>query len=286
MTSVTFTRAQLRSSRFRRLILRNKLAAFGIVVLLLLLLSCLLAPWLTSDPLAQDLSNVLRGPSFGHPFGTDHLGRDLLSRVLNAGRISLSILALVLSISFVFGVGIGLIAGFIGGWVDEAIMRVVDLFLAMPTLIIASALVGVLGPGVQSLSIALSVTLWPQYSRLVRSQVLSIRETEMVVAARALGGGDSHIARRHVLPGLLGPVAVQLSLDAGGVMLLIATLSFLGMGVQPPTPEWGQMLVDARAYMQISPHLVIVPGLAILAAVYGFNALSDLLEDWLNPRSG
>lgn len=286
MTALPTLRAPLVPLRLRRLIVRNKLASVGVAVLLLLLVGALVAPLLVSDPLEQNLAAVLQRPSLAHPLGTDHLGRDLLSRVLYAGRISLSILALVLSVSFVLGVSLGLLSGFVGGWVDEAIMRVVDLFLALPTLIIASALVGVLGPGVQSLSVALAVTLWPQYARLVRSQVLSIRETEMVLAARALGGGDAHIARRHVLPGLLGPVAVQLSLDAGGVMLLIATLSFLGMGVQPPTPEWGQMLVDARAYMQVSPHLVIVPGLAILAAVYGFNALGDLLEDWLNPRAG
>jgi ABC-type dipeptide/oligopeptide/nickel transport system permease subunit len=162
---------------------------------------------------------------------------------------------------------------------------VVDLFLAMPTLIIATALIGTLGAGVQSLSIALTVTLWPQYARLVRSQVLSIRESEMVVAANALGGSGVHIARRYIMPEMLGPVAIQLSLDAGQIMLMIATLSFLGMGVQPPAPEWGQMLVDARPFMQVAPHLVLAPGLAILAAVYGFNALGEVLEDYFNPHS-
>jgi peptide/nickel transport system permease protein len=274
------------TSRVAAWVRRNRLAAFGIVVGFLIILLCLLAPVLFSlDPTQQDLSNVLKIPSGAHPLGTDQLGRDVLVRVFHAGRISIVLMAITLSVGLLLGLVVGVLAGYLGGWVDRILMQVVDLFLSLPTLILATALVGILGPGLLNLIIALVVNLWPPYARLVRSQVLTIRESEMITAARALGGTSPHIMLRHVIPGLLGPLSVQLALDAGQVMLIVAALSFLGLGVQPPTPEWGQMLVDARPFMQVAVHLVMAPGLAILLTVYGFNSLADLLEDYFNPRS-
>ena len=163
-------------------------------------------------------------------------------------------------------------------------MRAVDVLLALPSLVLTTAIVGVLGPGLEHLIPAIIFSWWPMYARLVRAQVLTLRETQMVLAARALGGTEAHIARRHVLPVLAGPLAVQLALDAGHVLMTVAGLSFLGLGVQPPTPEWGAMLTEARAFMQSAPHLIVAPGIAVIATVFGSNALAEWLEEALGPR--
>jgi len=238
------------------------------------------------DPAKQDLRNTLLGPSPGHLLGTDNLGRDILSRVLGAGRTSITAAAIVLGLSLMLGTVIGMSAGLAGGLIDEICMRLVDVFLSFPSIILAMALMGSLGPGFGNLILALAITWWPPYARLVRSKVLMLRTTDYVVAAGTLGAGSLHIMRMHLLPALAGPVVVLLSLDVGAIILSIAGLGFLGLGIQPPAPEWGTMLVDARPFMQYGLHLVIPPGLAILIMIFGFNSLSEALEDRLNPKSG
>lgn len=263
----------------------NWFAAIGIVLALLVIGSSAIAPLVAPYlPDTQDLVQGLSAPSIEHWLGTDQLSRDILSRILWAGRVSVAIAAIVLLLSLVVGGAIGMVSGYFGGWVDEVCMRFVDLFLSIPTFILALALIGTLGSGLQNLVLALAVSWFPAYARLVRAQVIAIKTSEFIVAAEVLGGNPIHILRRHYLPSLAGVVLVQLSLDVGAVILAIAGLSFIGLGVQPPLPEWGTMLVDARPFMQVAPHLVLAPGLAILFTVFGFNALSETLETWLDPR--
>lgn len=240
----------------------------------------LLAPY---DPAAQDLNVGMTTPSLAHPLGTDQLGRDLLSRLLWAGRSSLTVVLGILACCLLLGSSIGLVAGYVGGLTDELLMRGVDLFLALPSFLLALALVGALGPGLFTLMLALTITWWPTYARLVRSQTLTLRSADYLLAAQAIGAGHGQIMRRHLTPALIGPVLVQISLDIGHLILTIAALGFLGLGIQPPSPEWGVMLVDARPFMQVAPHLVLVPGLAIFSTVLSANLVADGLEQWLNP---
>jgi peptide/nickel transport system permease protein len=264
---------------------QKPVTAIGILFLLIVILSSIFAPVLAPQaPDAQDLDHILVLPSWQHLLGTDSLGRDLLSRLMWAGRISLAIATIVLSLSLLLGGTIGLVAGFYGGWVEELCMRGIDLFLSIPTFILALALIGTLGTGLQNLTLALTISWFPAYARLVRSQVLVLKNQEFITAAIALGGSSWHILWYHYLPSLAGLVVVQLSLDVGTVVLAIAGLSFIGLGVQPPMPEWGTMLVDARPLMQVAPHTVIAPGLAIFFTVFGFHTLSEALENWLEPR--
>lgn len=250
----------------------------------LLICACLAAPWLAPfEPDAIDLSIRLQAPSGENWLGTDNLGRDVLSRVLWGGRLSITITAIVLLVSLIAGMIIGLICGYSGGIVEELGMRLTDLFYALPGIILALALIGALGPSIAALVLALALTGWVRYARLARSLVLTVKTSEFIEAARAVGATDSHIMRKHLLPASVGPVATQLSLDAGVTVLAIAGLSFLGLGIQRPAPEWGTMLVDARPYMDYAPHLVLPPGVAIFILVFGFNVLSEELENLLRP---
>ena len=265
---------------------RHVISSIGITLALLIVIASLLAPVIAPyDPAGQDLHTGLTEPSREHLLGTDHLGRDSLSRLLWAGRASITATAIVLLFSLILGTTVGLLAGFYGGFVDDFMMRITDVFLSLPTFILALAIIGALGPGFNNLILALTVVWWPVYARLVRSKVLSVKTMDYVLASETLGGSNLHVMRRHLLPALVGPVVVLLSLDVGHVMLSIAGLGFLGLGIQPPTPEWGTMLVDARPFMQYALHLVVPPGLAVLIAVFGFNSLGEGLDDWLNPRS-
>jgi peptide/nickel transport system permease protein len=275
----------LKQVKLRRWGRQNIISSVGILLALLIAIACLLAPVIAPyEPAHQDLSIGLSGFSWEHLLGTDQLGRDLLSRLLWAGRTSITLTIIVLSLSLILGGGVGVCAGYFGGLVDEVLMRLVDLFLSLPKLILALALVGALGSGFLDLVAALTVVWWSTYARLIRSQVLAVKNEEFFLAAKALGGSPIHIIRAHLLPALLGPVLVQLSLDAGAIVLTIAGLSFLGLGIQPPSPEWGTMLVDARPFMEVAPRLVILPGAVITIAVFGFNALAEGLETWLDPR--
>jgi peptide/nickel transport system permease protein len=241
----------------------------------------LLAPY---PPDAISLLERFKPPSAMHLFGTDDYGRDLFSRVLAGARISVEVAAVVLSISVTLGTLLGVVAGFFGGLVDEAIMRVTDLFLAFPALILAAAIAATWGGNLTTTVIALSTVYWPWYARLVRGQVLSLREREFVTAATVSGANPWDIMRRHLLPNVLPYVIIQISLDIGYVILSTSALSFLGLGAQPPTPEWGGMMTDARGFMREAWWFPTFPGLALALTVLGFNLLGDGLRDWLDPR--
>jgi peptide/nickel transport system permease protein len=247
----------------------------------LAILGPLLLPY---DPSAQDLPRRLEGPSLGHPFGLDELGRDILTRIASGARISLLVGLAVVSVSSLAGMFFGSVAGYFGGRVDDVISRVIDVLMAFPGILLAIALVAVLGPSLANVVLALSVIGWVGYARLVRGQALRAREFEFVQAARALGANSSRIVLRHVLPTAIPAVVVQATLGMAGAIIAEASLSFLGLGVQPPTPSWGTMLDAGRAHLFDAPHLTIFPGMAIALLVLGFNFLGDGLRDRVDPK--
>ncbi|NOY44314.1 MAG: ABC transporter permease [Deltaproteobacteria bacterium] len=260
------------------------LAAAG--CLAVLVLGAVLAPVLApADPQTIDLDGTLEGPSRAHPLGQDRLGRDVLAGILYGGRVSLAVGFSVVGVSLVVGTGLGLWAGYRGGWVDEVLMRVVDILLAFPGILLAIALAGVLGPSLRNLIIALCAMGWVGFARLVRGEVLSLREREFVTAARVLGAGPVRIALSHLLPNLVGVLAVQATFGLAGTILAESTLSFLGLGPQD-VPTWGGLLSQGVDYLLFAPHLALFPGLAILVAVLGINVLGDVLRDRLDPRAG
>jgi peptide/nickel transport system permease protein len=230
------------------------------------------------------LLDRLEAPSSAHLFGTDDLGRDIFSRVLAGARISIEVAALILSISITVGTLLGTISALAGGLVDEVVMRTTDLFLAFPALILAAAIAATLGPSLSHTILALSTVYWPWYARLTRGQVLSLREREFVLAARVAGAGTISIVFRHMLRNVLPIVVVQASLDVGYAVLFTSSLSFLGLGAQPPTPEWGAMMTDGRNFLQDAWWYPTFPGLALALTVLGFNLFGDGLRDWLDPR--
>jgi peptide/nickel transport system permease protein len=236
------------------------------------------------DPAAQELSLRLNGPSPTHWFGLDELGRDVLARVLSGARISLLVGLVVVGVSSIVGTLMGAVAGYFGGAVDEIISRAIDILLAFPGLLLAIAIVAVLGPSLVNVVLALTIIGWVGYARLVRGQALRVRELEYVLAARASGARTRRILLRHVIPAVLPAVAVQATLGMGGAILSEAALSFLGLGVQPPTPSWGTMLSYGRGHLLDAPHVTIFPGLAIALLVLGFNFLGDGLRDRLDPH--
>ena len=257
----------------------------GMVIVIVAVLAALAGPVLTPyDPAAQELSRRLEGPSLAHPFGLDELGRDILSRLLSGARISLMVGIAVVSVSSVVGMFFGSIAGYFGGRVDDLISRVIDILMAFPGILLAIALVAVLGPNLTNVVLALSIIGWVGYARLVRGQAMRAREFEFVQAARALGAGAPRVVLRHVLPTAFPAVVVQATLGMAGAIIAEAALSFLGLGVQPPTPSWGTMLDAGRSHLFDAPHLTIFPGLAIAALVLGFNFLGDGLRDRVDPK--
>jgi peptide/nickel transport system permease protein len=269
-----------------RSVLRNyPRVAVASALLLLLGAVAVLAPWIAlHDPIATDPSNALLGPGLAHPLGTDELGRDLFARVIWGSRVSLPIAFVAVAVGLVVGGSIGLAAGFRGSITDLLLMRVIDAILAFPALILAIAIVAVLGPGLRNAMIAIGITQLPVYARLMRAQVLAIKELDFVSAARALGASPARLILRHFLPNLLNPLIVQISLSAAMAMLAEATLSFLGLGAQPPTPDWGFMMNTGARFLINDPWLAVGPGLAISIAVFGFNWLGDALRDALDPR--
>lgn len=257
----------------------------GATIVLVAALAAVLGPALAPfDASAQNLALRLAGPSLAHPFGLDELGRDILARVLLGARISFLVGLTVVGVSASVGTALGAIAGYFGGLVDDLISRVIDMLLAFPGLLLAIALVAVLGPSLRNVLIALTIGGWVGYARLVRGQALRARELEYVQAARALGAGSPRILWRHVVPLALPAVVVQGTLGMAGAILGEAALSFLGLGVQPPTPSWGTMLNGGRAHLLDAPHLTLFPGLAIALLVLGFNFLGDGLRDWADPK--
>ena len=271
-------------SRAVRRFSRDPGAVIGFVIVLLLMLLAALAPLVAGDPLAQNLSDRLLPPSSAHLFGTDQLGRDIFDRVLWGSRISLAIGFLVVALSLALGTAVGLLAGVLGGFWDNLLMRVTDIFLAFPALILAMAISAALGPSLTNVMIAVAAVSWPNYARLTRAQVLGIRGLEFVAAARSLGASGGRIAWRHLLPNSLSPLLVQASFDVGGAILTAAGLGFIGFGAQPPTPEWGAMVSETRNFIAEAPWASTAPALAILLTVMAFNLLGDGLRDILDPR--
>jgi len=257
----------------------------GFVIVSIAVLAALLGPVLTPyDPASQDLARRLEAPSLAHPFGLDELGRDILARILSGAQISLLVGLAVVSVSSIVGMFVGSVAGYFGGRVDDVISRIIDVLMAFPGILLAIALVAVLGPSLTNVVIALSVIGWVGYARLVRGQALRAREFDFVQAARALGAGSRRIVVRHILPTALPAVVVQATLGMAGAIIAEAALSFLGLGVQPPTPSWGTMLDAGRSHLFDAPHLTIFPGLAIAVLVLGFNFLGDGLRDRVDPK--
>ena len=266
---------------------RNPLAMAGLVLTALFVLCAIFAPLLSpQDPAQIDLPARLAAPSLGHWFGTDELGRDLLSRVIYGARISMLVGTSVVAVSLTLGLIVGCVAGYYGGRVDRFFNVVVmNAFLSFPGILLAIAFVAFLGPGLWNLILALSLGGWVGYARLVRAQVLATREREFVEAARALGASDWRVVTRHILPNMIQPVIVQAAIGMAGAVLAEATMSFLGLGVPPPVPSWGSMLNDGRSHLFDAPHIVLVPAAAVMLAVLAFNFIGDGLRDYLDPRA-
>src|SRR5579872_2456969 len=265
----------------------SPLAAMGVVLILTFVVFAVFAPWIApQDPALINLPARLDGPSAAHWFGSDELGRDILSRIIYGARISMLVGSCVVAASLTLGLIIGSIAGYYGGAFDRFVNVVLmNAFLSFPGILIAIAFVAFRGPGIFNLVFALSLGGWVGYARLVRGQVLAAREREFVEAARALGASDFRIIVRHILPNIIQPVVVQAAIGMAGAILAEATMSFLGLGVPPPTASWGSMLNDGRGHLFDAPHLVIFPALAVMLAVLSFNFIGDALRDLLDPRS-
>ncbi len=277
---------KVQSERARAIsrLLRNSGVVIGLILIVTIVLVALFAPLISSDPLLQDLNIKGQNPSSAHFLGTDQLGRDVWARVAHGARISLWVGLAVTGLSLTVGSTIGLIAGSFGRSIDNILMRLTDIFLAFPSLILAMAIAAALGSSIQNTILAVAVVSWPSYARLVRAQVLALREREFVEAATALGSSRIRIAIRHLLPNVLTPILIQASFDNGQAILTAAGLSFIGVGVQPPTPEWGSMVAETRNLISSAPWTSSAPALAILFTVLGFNLLGDGLRDVLDPR--
>lgn len=271
------------------LIARNKLSLTALIILVLLIVGALLAPYIIPYP--EDLADAthtqikLQAPSLEHLMGTDELGRDIFSRVVYGARVSLSAALAAVGLSLVIGIPLGAIAGSFGGWVDNLIMRVTDVFLSFPPLLLAIAMVAVMGSSLNNAILAIALSWWPWYTRLIRGQAISVKERKFVQAAETIGTGRMKIIFKHIIPNCISPVIVQASMDIGGVILTVASLSFLGLGAQLPTPEWGLMISMGRRFFPDSWWYCIFPGLAIFVTVLCFNLLGDAIREILDPKT-
>ena len=264
---------------------KNKSAMFGVGILIILIISAIFASLLAPyDPIDSNILQRLQGPTLKHWLGTDDLGRDILSRIIYGSRISLQVGVISVSISLVFGGMAGVLAGYYGGKIDMFIMRFIDIMLAFPSVLLAIGIMAVLGPKLSNAMIAISIVNMPRFARIVRASVLMVKSEEYVVAAEAIGATDFQIVFKYILPNCLAPVIVQSTLSIASAILEAAGLSFLGLGAQPPTPEWGAMLSEGRSALQIAPWVVAFPGIAIMITVVGFNLLGDGLRDALDPK--
>lgn len=273
-----------RPSRPLRRFLRNPGGLIGLFLLIMLVLIALLAPIIAPDPINQNIAQRLQPPSAEHWLGTDQLGRDVWARVAHGAGISLRVGFGVVILAVLIGVGVGLLAGTLGGTWDNLLMRLTDIFFAFPSLILAMAIAAALGPNLNNTIIAVALVSWPIYARLVRANVLALREREFVEAARAMGASQGRLMFRHLLPNTLTPIFVQASFDVGGAILTAAGLSFIGFGAQPPTPEWGAMVSETRSYIAEAIWAPTAPAVGILLTVLAFNLLGDALRDVLDPR--
>ncbi len=277
---------QLRRN-LKRFLIGNKLNLVGLIIVILFFFLSIfgqaLAPY---DPYAQDITNAkLLPPSTSHLMGTDELGRDVLSRVMTGTRISLMVAVVVLTFAVTFGTLVGSVAGYFGGFVDEVLMRFTDMFLAFPALILAIAIASTLGRDLKWTMVALSTVFWPWYARLVRAQILSIRERDFVTAGESIGLSGPRLLFKHILPNVVAVIIIQLTLDIGYAILATSSLSFIGLGAQPPSPEWGTMMATARNYFREAWWYITFPGIALTLTVFAFNILGDGLQDALDPRS-
>ena len=268
-----------------RTIVKNPISATGLVIIVVLVILSIISPFIAPyDPIDVVLESRLLPPSSEHWLGTDNFGRDILSRILIGSRLSLISGFVVIFTAVIIGIVAGSLAGYYGKWVDEIIMRITDIFMAFPSFLLAMIVVSVLGKGVGNVLIAMVIVWWPIYTRLIRGQVLVLRETPMIESERALGASSGRILLRHVLPNSFTPVLVQASMDVGFAILVVAGLSFLGLGAQPPIPEWGSMIAEGRTYIEIAWWFPVFPGITISAAVLGFNLFGDGLRDAFDPK--
>lgn len=263
----------------------NKRAVVGLVMLTILILCAIFAQWIAPfDPIEQDLKNRFAAPSAMHWFGTDELGRDIFSRIIYGTRISISVGLIAVGISLVGGVILGAAAGYYGGKIDNVIMRCMDVLLAIPSILLNIAIVSALGTGLQNVMIAIGISSVPGYCRILRASILSIKDQEFVEASRAAGASDRFIIMQHILPNCLAPLTVQATLRIGSAILSCASMSFIGLGIVPPTAEWGSMLSTGRDYIRNAPHLCTFPGAAIMFAIFSMNLIGDGLRDALDPK--
>ncbi len=270
---------------FLRRLWHVRLAGVGLIIVGIVVLTALFAPLLAPyDPTQKNTRNLLKAPTFQHPLGTDELGRDTLSRVIYGARVSLEVGVIAVGISLVIGVLLGLVAGYTGGATDAIIMRIMDGLLAFPALVLALAITAMLGPSLNNVMLAIGITGIPSFARLVRGQVLTTKRLEYVQAAQSVGASDWRLMLRHILPNILAPIIVQASISVAAAILAEAGLSFLGLGIQPPTASWGSMLNVAKGYLGRTAWLAIAPGTAIFITVLGFNFLGDAIRDVLDPR--
>ncbi|MBA0187353.1 MULTISPECIES: ABC transporter permease [Pectobacterium] len=283
------SRLRLRGARiggFLLTMMRNPLTAIGSAIVLMLMLVAIFAPWIaTHDPLVQDLANALQAPSAAHYFGTDEFGRDVFSRLVYGSRITLYIVALVSVTVGPIGLALGVVAGYYGGIVDTILMRITDIFISFPSLVLALAFVAALGPGLEHVVIAITLTAWPPIARLARAETLSLRHADFVSAVKLQGASSIRILLHHIVPLCLPSVIIRITMNMAGIILTAAGLGFLGLGAQPPDPEWGAMISAGRRYMMECWWLVTIPGLAILINSLAFNFLGDGLRDILDPRT-
>ncbi|MEQ1771322.1 MAG: ABC transporter permease [Devosia sp.] len=285
------TRAALRAAQikelrsFARRFVRNPLGVVGLVIVLVLLFCAAFAPWLaTHDPYAPTLTDRLSAPSAVYWFGADELGRDIYSRLIYGSRLTLLIVALVIVSSAPIGLIIGAVSGTLGGWVDAVFMRITDVFLAVPKLLLALAFVAALGPGIVNAALAITLTAWPPYARLARAEALVVRNSDYVAAIRLAGGSEMRIIFLHVIPMCLSSVIVRMTFDMAGIILTAAGLGFIGLGAQPPLPEWGAMISTGRKFIFDQWWVATIPGAAIFIVSLGFNLLGDALRDLLDPH--
>ena len=273
------------NNRSYKNIFKNRLSVLGIIIVSGFLLVAFSAPYLApSNIYTQDLNNRLAPPGKGHIMGSDDLGRDILSRIIYGSRVSLKVGIITVTVSSIFGIFMGSLAGYFGGRTEEIIMRLIDILLAFPGILLAIAIVSILGPSLNNVIIALCLVGWVTYARLVRGQILSLKENEYIFAVKALGAPAWRVLVFHIIPNILSPVLIQVTLGIAGAIVGEASLSFLGLGTQAPTPSWGSMLNDGRKYILNAPHMTTFPGLAIMIVVMGFNFLGDGLRDILDPK--
>ncbi len=266
---------------------KNKLAMVGLIIMVLLIVLAICAPLLADyeeDAIKQNMKERLQYPSKEHIFGTDQYGRDIFARIIFGARVSLSVGLLTVLVSLTIGAIIGSIAGYFGGKVDNILMRITDVFLAIPHMLMAISIVAALGPGIGNLLVAMVISNVPRFSRIVRSSVISIKDQEFIEAAKACGTSNSRIILKHIMPNVIGPIIVQATLSIAAIIINISGLSFLGLGVKAPTPEWGTMLAEGKTQMRYYPYLIMIPGMAIVITVMALNLMGDGLRDALDPK--